>query len=156
MAQDFAFRLLLLMLPMDVSVKLKELQSGAVTHGRKWLDDGLKSLNEDEVRSLASLLSVSFARGDDVEKIVVRLSQKMWLEESTRVADYSFRTSVGRLCEDASAKGVSWLKDVLKDEVEFLTRWAARNNLQWLQHAVEELQRRNLAAVCKAFGIEQN
>eukprot|EP00435_Cladocopium_sp_Y103_P042368 s2845_g11.t1 len=48
---------------MDVSVKLKELQSGVVTNGRKWLDDGLGKVNTDELRSLASLLSVSVAEG---------------------------------------------------------------------------------------------
>eukprot|EP00435_Cladocopium_sp_Y103_P031940 s334_g8.t1 len=101
MAQDFALCLLVLMLPMDASVKLKELQRDAVTRGRKWLDDGLQSLNEQELRSLAFLLSVSLARGDDVKRIV------------------------------------------------------ERNNLQWLQHAVQSLSRQNLAAVCKAFDVGQ-
>eukprot|EP00435_Cladocopium_sp_Y103_P016720 s4174_g4.t1 len=92
MAQDSAaVFVLLLMLPMDVSVKLKELRSGAVTHGRKLLDDGLESLNEDDLRSLASLLSVSFVRGDDIEKFVERLSQKIWLEESMRAGSAAMR-----------------------------------------------------------------
>eukprot|EP00435_Cladocopium_sp_Y103_P027207 s2211_g6.t1 len=155
MAQDFALCLLPLMLPMDVSVKLKELQRDAVTRGRKWLDNRLQSLNEQGLRSLASLLSILLARGDDVKKIVERLSQKIWVEESMRVADYSFSASVQRLCEDASDKGVSWLKEVLTDEAEVFTRWRARNNLQWLQHAVQTLTRQNLAAVCKAFGVDQ-
>eukprot|EP00435_Cladocopium_sp_Y103_P007549 s1837_g2.t1 len=152
---------------MDVSVKLQELQSGAVARGRKWLDGS----NEDEVRSLAALLAlfavacgslsacachlglVSFARGDALKVIVRKLLQKMWLEELLRVAEYSLQKSVQRLCKDA--KGVSWLEDALKDEVVVLTRWAARNNLQWLEHAVNGLSQTNLAAVCKAFGTYQ-
>eukprot|EP00435_Cladocopium_sp_Y103_P033476 s1489_g8.t1 len=149
-AQDsFVFRLLspLLLLPM------RELQSGAVADGRKWLEGALNLLNEDQVQRIAALLPLSFARGDALKVMRKKLLQKMWLEESLRVAEYSLQESVHRLCKNA--KGPEWLKDALSDEVAVLTRWAARNKKEWLKQAVCGLSRSNLAAVCKAFGTDQ-
>eukprot|EP00435_Cladocopium_sp_Y103_P026692 s3009_g6.t1 len=155
-AQDsLVFRLfcVLLLLPMDVSVKLRELQSGAVADGRRWLEDALQSLNQGEARRIAALLPLSFARGDALKLMRKKLLQKMWLEESLRVAEYSLQESVHRLCENA--KGPEWLKDALSEEVVVLTRWAARNNKEWLEQAVGGLSRSNLAALCKAFDADQ-
>eukprot|EP00435_Cladocopium_sp_Y103_P025000 s1881_g6.t1 len=138
---------------LDVSVKQQELQSGAVADGRKWVEDALNLLNEDQVRRIGALLPLSFARGDALKVMRKKLLQKMWLEESLRVAECSLQESLHRLCK--TAKSSEWLKDALSDEAVVLTRWAARNNVEWLVHAVHGLPRANLEAVCKAFGTDQ-
>eukprot|EP00435_Cladocopium_sp_Y103_P038726 s1019_g10.t1 len=128
-----------------MSVKLRELQSGAAAHGRTWLEDALLSRSQREVRRIAALLPLSFATGNTLEVMRKKLLRKIWLEESLRVAEDSLQESVQRLCCFERGSGG------FDAEVVVLTRWAARNSKEWLQQAVAELSRSDVAALCRAF-----